>query len=86
MSEPQNHRVDAGPVEFRFDVSLDVKGIEVIRADSVNVEKSDTPRYLATASGPYIQVYSHVYVSIYGVWHDITRDAPPKNYMKQDEE
>lgn len=87
MSEQEPRVVDIGPVEFTAGAAeFRVTGIEVIPADKIRVEDSSTPRYLATASGPYIQIYSHVYVSVDGKWSDITRDSPPKNYMKQDEE
>ena len=78
MKEGNRFSVDAGPVEFNFDVSIDVKGIEIIPADSIDIEKSATPKYLGTKSGAYLQVYSRVFVTVYGERREITRDSLPE--------
>ena len=44
MKEQDSNTIDIGPVEFNFTVSMDVKGIQVIPADSIQVEESATPR------------------------------------------
>ena len=75
----KEHRVDAGPVEFNFTVSMNVKGIQVIPADSIHVEESATPRFLGTKSGAYLQVYSRVFVTVYGERHELTRDSLPQD-------
>ena len=74
---PNEIRVDAGPVNFEFTVSIDVNGIEVVPADKVKVEDSQTPKYLPLRSGHLTQIYSEVWVSIAGEWYEITKDSPP---------
>ena len=87
VSEQEPRVVDIGPVEFTAGAAeFRVTGIEVIPADKIRTEDSDTPKYLGTASGHYFKIYSRVLLSVYGEWHEITRDSLPENYMKQDEE
>ena len=79
MTEKDDHpiRVDASPVKFDLSVSLDVSGIEVIPADSIEVEPAKTPQYLGTRNG-YIEVYSRVFVTVYGKRKPLTTDTLPE--------
>ena len=80
MTEEDDHpiRVDAGPVNFDLSsLSFDVSGIEVIPADSIEVEPANTPQYLGTRNG-YIEVYSRVFVTVYGERKPLTTDTLPE--------
>ena len=72
-----DHPIDAGPVNFDFSLSFDVSGIEVIPADSIEVEPANTPQYLGTRNG-YFEVYSRVFITVYGERKPLTTDTLPE--------
>ena len=77
MSEKGSNREELkGKVGFKI-ASFEVKRVEVIPPNSIEVEKSATLRYLGTANG-HLPVYSRVFVTMYGFRHEITRDDLPE--------
>ena len=61
-----------GPLDFSIRVP--------IPADTIQVEHSETPRYLRLREGD-IEIYSRVMLSVEGAWYELTHDRPHSRVM-----